>query len=181
MQLHGYPAPPEGSPRATGTGASGPPRSVRGTPRPTAPGGGCPPTSERRPEPGSPFDWGGHLRRRNGGGRRCTARPRVAERQCAPHCQADVPSRDAAPCPRRERWSSHCPLHAGVPSVVVICGEPSPHTSDQSYARDNRLIPRWSSHPAGGLAHRCRLSPSSRCSRWEGSDCSSVKGLRELG
>ena len=81
------------------------------------------------------------------------------------------------PCPAGARVL----LSGRVRPVVVICRGRPLHLTNQSYARDNRLIPRRSPNPAGGLAPRCRLSPSSRRRRWEGSDCSSVEGLRELG
>ena len=161
MQLHGYPAPPEV--RETSSLTS-PDRAVEdppSTPRDGRRSREARLTGEVTSEEVTEVCEGarGDHRRRNGG--------------------VHLTARSTNPAGMR---SSGPPLgRTEAPSVVVICGAQTPHTTDQSYARDNRLIPRWSSYPAGGLAPRCRLSPSSRCSRWEGSDCSSVKGLRELG
>src|SRR3989344_1386133 len=53
--------------------------------------------------------------------------------------------------------------------------------TDKSYPRDNRLIAAKSPYRRGGLAPRCRLILSWRGSTFQGSDCSSVKRVRELG
>ena len=53
--------------------------------------------------------------------------------------------------------------------------------SDKSYAGDNRLIAPNSSHRRRGLAPRCRLITSWRGSPFQGSGCSPVKVVRELG
>jgi len=54
------------------------------------------------------------------------------------------------------------------------------HT-DKSYPGDNRLIAPNSSHRRRGLAPRCRLITSWRGSTFQGSGCSPVKVVRELG
>src|SRR5574344_3072135 len=54
------------------------------------------------------------------------------------------------------------------------------HT-DKSYPGDNRLIAPNSSHRRRGLAPRCRLISSWGCRRSQGSGCSPVKEVRELG
>lgn len=123
---------------------------------------------DRPTQVGSQFDWGGRLPSGNGGVRRGAERPRSAQRRCPPDREAGWPCGGQG-------------AQRGARPVVVICWVAAQHITNQSYARDNRLIPRRSSDRAGGLAPRCRLSPSSRCRRWEGSDCSSVEGLRELG
>ena len=53
--------------------------------------------------------------------------------------------------------------------------------SDKSYAGDNRLIAPNSSHRRRCLAPRCRLISSWRGSTFQGSGCSPVKEVRELG
>ena len=53
--------------------------------------------------------------------------------------------------------------------------------TDKSYPRDNRLITPNSSHRRRGLAPRCRLITSWRGSTFQGSGCSPVKVVRELG
>jgi hypothetical protein len=53
--------------------------------------------------------------------------------------------------------------------------------SDKSYAGDNRLIAPNSSHRRRCLAPRCRLISSWGWSRSQGSGCSPVKEVRELG
>src|SRR2546423_9172533 len=53
--------------------------------------------------------------------------------------------------------------------------------SDKSYPGDNRLIAPNSSHRRRCLAPRCRLISSWRGSTFQGSGCSPVKEVRELG
>src|SRR5438105_14850907 len=53
--------------------------------------------------------------------------------------------------------------------------------TDKSYAGDNRLIAPNSSHRRRCLAPRCRLISSWRGSTFQGSGCSPVKEVRELG
>src|SRR3990167_9791104 len=53
--------------------------------------------------------------------------------------------------------------------------------TDKSYPRDNRLIAAKSPYRRGGLAPRCRLILSWRGSTFQGSGCSPVKRVRELG
>jgi hypothetical protein len=53
--------------------------------------------------------------------------------------------------------------------------------TDKSYAGDNRLIAPNSSHRRRCLAPRCRLISSWGRSRSQGSGCSPVKEVRELG
>ena len=53
--------------------------------------------------------------------------------------------------------------------------------SDKRYARDNRLITSKSSHRRGWLAPRCRLIISWLRIFFQGSVCSTVKMVRELG
>ena len=53
--------------------------------------------------------------------------------------------------------------------------------SDKSYAGDNRLIAPNSSHRRRCLAPRCRLISSWGGSTSQGSGCSPVKEVRELG
>src|SRR5882757_1153836 len=53
--------------------------------------------------------------------------------------------------------------------------------SDKSYPGDNRLIAPNSSHRRRCLAPRCRLISSWRRSIFQGSGCSPVKEVRELG
>jgi hypothetical protein len=53
--------------------------------------------------------------------------------------------------------------------------------SDKSYPGDNRLIAPNSSHRRRCLAPRCRLISSWGWSRSQGSGCSPVKEVRELG
>src|SRR5882757_4854465 len=53
--------------------------------------------------------------------------------------------------------------------------------TDKSYAGDNRLIAPNSSHRRRCLAPRCRLISSWGWSRSQGSGCSPVKEVRELG
>ena len=54
-------------------------------------------------------------------------------------------------------------------------------SSDKRYAGDNRLIDSKSSHRRIGLAPRCRLIASWGWRRSQGSGCSPVKAVRELG
>jgi len=66
-----------------------------------------------------------------------------------------------------------------VPSVrLVIAGHRS---TDKRYAGDNRLIAPESSHRRRGLAPRCRLITSWGWRRSQGSGCSPVKVVHELG
>src|SRR6185437_6431864 len=53
--------------------------------------------------------------------------------------------------------------------------------TDKRYAGDNRLIAPESSHRRRGLAPRCRLITSWGWSRSQGSGCSPVKVVHELG
>src|SRR5918993_243759 len=53
--------------------------------------------------------------------------------------------------------------------------------TDKRYAGDNRLIAPESSHRRGGLAPRCRLITSWGWRRSQGSGCSPVKVVHELG
>lgn len=53
--------------------------------------------------------------------------------------------------------------------------------SDKSYPRDNRLIAPKRPQRRGGLAPRCRLIASWGGSTSQGSVCSPVKAVRELG
>jgi len=52
---------------------------------------------------------------------------------------------------------------------------------DKSYPGDNRVVSPESSYRRRGSLPRCRLIISSRWRRWEGSVCSPVKMVRELG
>ena len=54
-------------------------------------------------------------------------------------------------------------------------------STDNRYSGDNRLIGFESSHRQSGLAPRCRLILSWGCIRSQGSGCSPVKRVRELG
>ena len=54
-------------------------------------------------------------------------------------------------------------------------------STDNRYSGDNRLIGLESSHRQPGLAPRCRLILSWGCIRSQGSGCSPVKRVRELG
>ena len=54
-------------------------------------------------------------------------------------------------------------------------------STDKRYSGDNRLISSKSSHRRGGLAPRCRLITSWGWRRSQGSGCSPVKVVRELG
>src|ERR1700716_1631214 len=54
-------------------------------------------------------------------------------------------------------------------------------STDKRYARDNRLILPKSSYRRQGLAPRCRLITSWGWRRSQGSGCSPVKVVRELG
>ena len=54
-------------------------------------------------------------------------------------------------------------------------------SKDKRYARDNRLILPKSSYRRQGLAPRCRLITSWGWRRSQGSGCSPVKAVRELG
>src|SRR4029453_9165750 len=54
-------------------------------------------------------------------------------------------------------------------------------STDKRYARDNRLIGPKSSYRRPGLAPRCRLIASWGWRRSQGSGCSPVKAVRELG
>src|SRR3974390_205666 len=54
-------------------------------------------------------------------------------------------------------------------------------STDKRYARDNRLIESKSSYRRLGLAPRCRLIASWGWRRSQGSGCSPVKAVRELG
>jgi len=54
-------------------------------------------------------------------------------------------------------------------------------STDKRYAGDNRLMVPQRRHRRNRLAPRCRLNPSRGCRRSQGLDCSSIKGLRELG
>src|SRR5678809_747718 len=54
-------------------------------------------------------------------------------------------------------------------------------STDKRYARDNRLIESKSSYRRLGLAPRCRLITSWGWRRSQGSGCSPVKVVRELG
>src|SRR5690606_24420206 len=54
-------------------------------------------------------------------------------------------------------------------------------STDKRYAGDNRLIAPESSHRRRGLAPRCRLITSWGRRRSQGSGCSPVKVVRELG
>ncbi len=54
-------------------------------------------------------------------------------------------------------------------------------STDKRYARDNRLIGSKSSYRRSGLAPRCRLIASWGWRRSQGSGCSPVKAVRELG
>ena len=53
--------------------------------------------------------------------------------------------------------------------------------TDKSYPGDNRLVGPESSYRRSGSAPRCRLIASWSCSRFQGSGCSPVKAVRELG
>ena len=55
------------------------------------------------------------------------------------------------------------------------------HSTDKRYSRDNRLIVPKSSNRRHCLAPRCRLITSRGCRRSQGSGCSPVKVVRELG
>jgi hypothetical protein len=54
-------------------------------------------------------------------------------------------------------------------------------STDKRYSGDNRLITPKSPYRRRGLAPRCRLIASWGCSRSQGSGCSPVKAVRELG
>src|SRR4028119_2095540 len=54
-------------------------------------------------------------------------------------------------------------------------------STDKRYARDNRLIESKSSYRRLGLAPRCRLITSWGWRRSQGSGCSPVRVVRELG
>ena len=54
-------------------------------------------------------------------------------------------------------------------------------STDNRYSGDNRLIGLESSHRQSSLAPRCRLILSWGCIRSQGSGCSPVKRVRELG
>ena len=54
-------------------------------------------------------------------------------------------------------------------------------STDKRYSGDNRLISSKSSYRRGGLAPRCRLITSWGWRRSQGSGCSPVKVVRELG
>ena len=54
-------------------------------------------------------------------------------------------------------------------------------STDKRYSGDNRLIASKSSHRRRGLAPRCRLITSWGWRRSQGSGCSPVKVVRELG
>ena len=66
-------------------------------------------------------------------------------------------------------------------SVHLYMNVVSAALSDKSYAGDNRLIAPNSSHRRRCLAPRCRLISSWRGSTFQGSGCSPVKEVRELG
>src|SRR5688572_25662526 len=69
---------------------------------------------------------------------------------------------------------------AGVsdPPIRCDCGR---GLTDKSYPGDNRLVTPESSYRRRGSAPRCRLNVSWRGSTFQGSGCSPVKTLRELG
>ena len=54
-------------------------------------------------------------------------------------------------------------------------------STDKRYARDNRLMNHASSYRRVSLAPRCRLITSWWCTVYQGSSCSLVKVVRELG
>jgi hypothetical protein len=54
-------------------------------------------------------------------------------------------------------------------------------STDKRYSGDNRLMVPQRRHRRNRLAPRCRLTPSRGCRRSQGLDCSSIKGVRELG
>ncbi len=54
-------------------------------------------------------------------------------------------------------------------------------STNNRYSGDNRLIALESSYRQRGLAPRCRLILSWGCIRSQGSGCSPVKRVRELG
>ena|SRR3989338_3883329 len=54
-------------------------------------------------------------------------------------------------------------------------------STNNRYSGDNRLIGLESSYRQPGLAPRCRLIASWGCIRSQGSGCSPVKAVRELG
>ena len=79
-----------------------------------------------------------------------------------------------------ERLTSRTGAKAGVsdPRIRRGCG---PSLTDKSYPGDNRLIGPESPYRRPGLAPRCRLILSWRWRSFQGSGCSPVKRVRELG
>src|SRR5438552_7555149 len=117
--------------------------------------------------PGGQFDWGGRLRKGNGGAQRSpqagwkSAVERIGIRGL--DCEAYKPNRDES--------------RAKLPYGSVWKGR---GLSDKSYPGDNRLISPKRSQRRGGLAPRCRLVASWGWSRSQGLGCSPIKAAREL-
>lgn len=78
------------------------------------------------------------------------------------------------------RPTSRAEAKAG-PSDPLASSWEGQRSSDKSYPGDNRLVPPESSYRRRCSAPRCRLTPSWGCIRSQGSVCSPVKGVHELG
>ena len=81
-------------------------------------------------------------------------------------CEAHPPNRDGFPSTlETQAWRM----------AACFC------STDKRYSGDNRLMVPQRRHRRNRLAPRCRLTPSRGCRRSQGLDCSSIKGVRELG
>jgi len=114
------------------------------------------------------FDWGGFLQKSNGGVLRF---PQHGWQSCVEHMG---------------RWELNCETHTSnrYESRPKWSGGwmwNRHRSSDKRYAGDNRLIASKSSYRRCGLAPRCRLIASWGWRRSQGSGCSPVKAVRELG
>ena len=78
------------------------------------------------------------------------------------------------------RATARTAAKAGLSDPVVSMWK-GHRATDKRYAGDNRLIAPESSHRRRGLAPRCRLIASRGRRRSQGSGCSPVKAVRELG
>ncbi len=78
------------------------------------------------------------------------------------------------------RMTIRADTKVGVNDPRIRCDRGSGLT-DKSYPGDNRLVASESSYRRSGSAPRCRLTVSWRGSTFQGSGCSPVKTVRELG
>jgi hypothetical protein len=118
---------------------------------------------------GGQFDWGGRLLKGSGGAQRFPQRGRQSRFKSV-KAEGSLTARP----------TSRAGAKAGLSDPVVPVWK-GHRSTDKRYAGDNRLIAPESSHRRGGLAPRCRLIASWGWRRSQGSGCSPVKAVRELG